>query len=407
MKNNIFLIIIIFISLYSCSKKLHPEYKSINDITATVINLQTSNKKFIPKVNYNPIFVRVNFIFPLDDNGGGNFNGKNEEDNDIFEQIFKKSNGIYSGLKDPKDSICYKGNDFISDTKIQLQFKTFYFKDTFARNYLNAKGYSEKKKNINLLTPSKNWYLKYLDDNINDTISNKGINVYNTLNVEVYKELIEKKSGKGYVNSMKNSISQFPSYSDFNRSSQISYPNKYVSKIWMKEFYTKENNISWEKYVKGFFISYYRGLSHEIGHSLGLAHSNEYHGTNKCFKAMMSQSGKSPRNYIQPSEIGKMHKALMTSNLIQFVSENSDFNVPLIIANNENWAFKSIRFYQSIIVKEGEILILNGSVILPPNASITLEKNAVLVLNNATLMTANYKLFSNFIKKKHAKIIRY
>ncbi len=206
---------------------------------------------------------------------------------------------------------------------------------------------------------------------------------------------------------MMNSISQFPSYTDFNRSSQISYPNKYVAKIWMKEIYTKKNNISWEKYVKGFFISYYRGLSHELGHSLGLAHSNKYHGTNKCFKAMMSQSGKSPRNYIQPSEIGKMHKALMTSNLIQFVSEDANFNVPMIISENENWDFKTLRFYQDIIVKEGKILILNGTVIFPPNASITLEKNATLVLNKATLKTANKKPFTNIIKRKHATIIQY
>ncbi len=391
----------------SCSKKVLPQYNSISEINATIINNRTNNREFIPKAIYNPLYVRVNFIFLLDENGKGNFNGNSEENNEIFKQIFKKSNELYANLKNPKDPICYKGNDFISDTKIQLQFKKMYVKDSFARNYLNAKGYSEKKKNVGLLSPSNRWYLKYLDDNIHDTITKKGINIYNTINAKALDDLLQNNSETGYLNTMKNSLSQFPSYTDFNRSSQINYPNKYLKRLWMENIYAKKRKVSWEKFVKGYFISHYMGLSHELGHSFGLGHGNEYHQRNKCFKAMMSQSGKSPRNYIQPSEVGKMHKALMTSNLIQFVTEDSNFDTPRIISKNENWDFKTLRFYQSIIVKQNTVLILNGTVIFPPNASIILEKNAVLILNNATLKTAGRKPFTNIIKKKHARIIRY
>jgi len=404
LKKNISLLIIVII-ISSCASK-HPNYKSASEIDAVVIDAKTSNKKFMPLEHYNPLFVRVNFIFLLDENGEGNFNGKDKEDNESLDRVFTKANKLIDNLKDAKDSTCYTGFDFLSSSKIQFQFKKMYIKDTFARNYLNAKGYSERRRNIGLLTPSKNWYLKDLDHNINDTIQKKGINVYNTMNVPAYEDLVENHSEKGYNTTQGVAISQFPSYSNYTRSSQLHYPNWYTKRLWIEQFYCVKNKTSWKNGQRAFELAY-RGLSHELGHSLGLYHSNEYHRTNKCFKALMSQSGRSPRNYIQPTEIGKMHKAMMTSNVIQFVTDDSNYGVPKTIYENENWNFKKLRFYQDIIVNEGQVLILNGTVIFPENASITLEKNALLVLNNATLKTVKNNNFINIIKKKHAKIIKY
>lgn len=390
----------------SCSSN-KINFSSISEIEATTINSRTKNSFFNPKETYTPLYVRVNYIYLLDENGKGNFNGKNEDDNEIINTIYKKINYLYANLKNPKDSTCYTGNDFIKDTKIQFKFNSLYVKDTFARNYRNSPKYNEKRRSYAAFSPSSNWYLSYLDKNINDTISKKGINVYLNMDKVAYDDVVLRNSSEGYDKTVSNSVSQFPSYTDFNRSSQVCIPNKYTKRLWMENIYCPKKNRSWEKKVKHWFIGTHKGMSHEIGHSLSLAHSNEYHKTNKCFKAMMNQSGKSPRNYIQPSEIGKMHKALMISNLIQFTEENANYNTPLIIKENQNWDFKTIRFYQDIIVEEGQILILNGTVILPSNASILLEKNAVLVLNKATLNTANNKPFTNIIKEKHAKIVKY
>ena len=400
-----FLFISIIFLVQSCATKT--PFSSIEEIEATTINNRTDNRFFIPKESYKPLFVRVNMIFLLDKNGEGNFNKKNKEDNEILQTIFNRTNKLYANLVDPKDPNCYKGDDFIEDTKIQFLFNSLYIKDTFARNYRNSKRFNVKKRGIGPIAPSNNWYLKYLDNNINDTISKKGINAFFNMDVKAYEEVVNKKKETLYKKVVNASVSQFPSYTDFTRSSQICFPNKYMKKLSMKNIYSVEHKLSWENKVKNWYLELYRGVAHEIGHSLSLAHSNKHSAYNKCPNAMMYQGYKSRNNYIQPSEIGKMHKALMTSNLIQYVGESANYEFPKIVSENENWNFKTLRFYQDIIVEEGKILILNGKVILPTNASILLEKGAILVLNNTTLTTPTNKPFTNIIKSKNAKIIKY
>lgn len=401
----IFYIFSIATLITSCVSKV--PFSNVKEIEATTINYRTDNRYFIPKERYKPLFIRVNMIFLLDENGEGNFNGKNKEDNEILETIFKRTNNLYANLVDPKDPNCYKGDDFIKDTKIQFLFNPIYVKDTFARNYRNSKSFNLKKRGIGPIAPSNNWYLKYLDNNINDTISKKGINAFFNMDVIAYNDVKYNNSSIEWDKTVSASVSQFPSYTDFTRSSQICFPNKYTKRLLMENIYCVTHNLSWKNKVKNWYLETYRGIAHEIGHSLSLAHSNKHSPYNKCPNAMMYQGYKSKNNYIQPSEIGKMHKALMTTNLIQYVEEDANYEVPKIVSENENWDFKTIRFYQDIIIKKDKILILNGNVILPSKASITLEKGAVLVLNKAMLKTATNQPFKNIIKNKNAKIIKY
>ncbi|MEE9349085.1 MAG: hypothetical protein V3U80_03495, partial [Flavobacteriaceae bacterium] len=172
-KSKISILVIILFST-SCSRKLHPNYKSVADVEAVIINSKTDNRKFIPSENANDLFVRVHFVSLLDENGEGNFKEDDIEDNESIARVFKRANALMVNLKDPKDSICYTGSDFLTSSKIQFQFKKLFIRDTFSRNYLNS-GYTEKNRRLGFLTPSKNWYLKTLDDKINDTISQKGI----------------------------------------------------------------------------------------------------------------------------------------------------------------------------------------------------------------------------------------
>jgi len=403
MKYFILLLILIFFS--SCATKI--PFSNIDQIEAKTINIRTDNSFFIPKESSKPLSVRVNMIFLLDKNGKGNFNGKNKEDNKMLQTIFERTNKLYANLVDPKDPNCYKGDDFIKDTKIQFIFKSLYIKDTFARNYRNSKRFNIKKRGIGPISPTNNWYLKYLDNNINDTISKKGINAYFNMDVVSYNNVVNNNSDLEFNKTTKVDVSQFPSYNNFEWSSQVCFSNKYTKRLVMENIYCVEHKRSWKKTVKNWYIETYRGIAHELGHSLSLAHSNKHSPYNKCPNAMMYQGYKSRNNYIQPTEIGKMHKALMASNLIQYVDRKANYNVPKIVSENENWEFKTIRFYQDIIVEEGTILVFNGNIIFPPDASILLEKGAILVLNKATLKTATNQPFTNIIKSKHAKIIKY
>lgn len=399
------LIFISIITLGSCASKL--PFNNLDEIEAKTINLRTENRFFIPKEQYNPIPIRVNFIYLLDENGKGNFDGKNKDDVKLYDTIFKKANHLLANLVDPKKPECYKGDDFIKDTKIRFDFKRFYVKDSFARNYRNSEKFNAKRPTYAAFSPSEKWYIKPLDDTINDTISKKGINTYFNMDAKAYNDVVYKNCEEAYLNTVKAAVSQFPSNTNFTRSSQMSYPDKFTKRTWMENIYSVKNNRSWDKEVSHWFINSYVGITHELGHSFGLSHSNKHMKLHTCHNAIMTQGYKATKNYIQPTEIGKMHKAIMTTNLIQFIDNNANYNVPKIISKNENWDFKTIRFYQDIIVEEGNILILNGNVIFPANASILLKKDAVLVLNKAELKTANNKPFTNIIKHKHAKIIKY
>ncbi|MFO0322467.1 MAG: zinc-dependent metalloprotease [Bacteroidota bacterium] len=86
-------------------------------------------------------------------------------------------------------------------------------------------------------------------------------------------------------------------------------------------------------------------------------------------------------NYISPMQMGKMHRALATSNLRKYVKEMQSESVyPWIVSANETWDF-DIQMYQDIVVKPGATLTIKCKVGMALNGRIIVERGARLIID--------------------------
>lgn len=147
-----------------------------------------------------------------------------------------------------------------------------------------------------------------MDDSISlSTDIKKGINIYFTTNGAKFDKLrLEKGRNSESIASV--AAAQYPSSIDLFRSSQVHLPNRFIKYLFHKYQAPEIYNSNWTE-TRNWHLGDARGCTHEFGHNLGLGHSNEYHKTNQCAAALMSyaKSDKIIKQYIQPTEIKKMH----------------------------------------------------------------------------------------------------
>lgn len=354
--------------------------------------------------NYLPLTIRVNVILLKRKDGSGNFDLKDSEQKEVFEAYLNNINYIYSNLIPPADlTDCYTGSDFIKDTKIQFEFNILEVKNDYYWNYLNSGAIPEEKK-YNGFTPYENWYIKPLNDSIfAATDIAKGINAYFTANGEKFDEIVNSKAKVYGVSS--HEAAQSPTDSNLRRSSQTHHPNRFLKFILHKYEAPNKYNTTWQK-TKTWHINEAKGIGHEFGHSLGLAHSNEHHKSNACKYALMSQKGSDPRNWIPPTEIQKMHWNLTRTNLMQFVTEDSHYGATWKITEDTTWN-KPRRFYHDFELTENVTLTISDSIILAPHAKFKLNKNSKIIFQGkGKIVNAIGEEFKNFNLHKKASIRR-
>lgn len=354
--------------------------------------------------SYNPLIIRANVIVLYRDDGTGNFDLEDKEQKELLDDFLNYVNTyVYSNLKQPPNlEGCYTGNDFLPDSKIRFKFNILKIKNDYAWNYRNGGGDLEEKNYIGF-SPSENWYLKKLDDSISLASDiPKGINVYLTGDGKNF-DRIDKDKGMNYDLGSA-AAGQFPSEKKLNRSSQVHFPNRYLKYLLHKNKLPLDHNTTWAE-TREWHLGDAKGLAHEFGHNLGLAHSNEYHKSNACQYSLMHQKHDVPKNYIQPTEIKKMHWNLTRTNLMQFVTEDSHYGVSWRIDKDTLWD-KPRRFYNNFEIAKDVALTISDSIVLPPNSFIKLNKNSKIIFKEkGKIVDAFGKEYKNFDKSQGAKII--
>lgn len=345
----------------------------------------SDKEQYIPKED-TPFFeLKVNYVIPQRADGTGNFSEDDPEHEALLEDYLSFSNWLWKKLKDPKDETCYPGDDFVPSTYIRFKLNAIiYVQDDYLWNAENGSACPN----------DRNWYLNGLEKEIQENPDHAdAINIYLPNDSSSYFAMIIDQTSFDDPKD-KPPCSELPSKKDLNRSSRINLSGAY-NKYWFMKHRVPTDTVlnpkghSWEGELIGWERSS-RGhtIAHELGHSMGLQHSNEYHGRNRCHFSIMSQRHGSPHNYLQPSEIGKMHRNLRLTNIRDFLTHDVYVSNPMVIEGDHvmDMDFKS---YEDFIIASGATLEVSCPISFPQQASLIIQPGGRLVIGEGTVSGRN------------------
>lgn len=347
--------------LYSCTPGFPNSYECYNSAV------------YYPSSSDTPIPIRLNLFFLQRNDGTGNFQQNNEDHQLFLDLAMEKLNNQYAHLVQDLDSpYCYVGASFISDAKVHFDDHRYYIKDEYGWNW----------DSISPLCPGyADWHLCYLDNQICqcDTIQ-QGINVYFTEIADHY-QLYESGSTLDFFTG--GCCSRDPSFINLNHSSRVHIP-EYFSLYWHRDaILNPNNNDSIHNALRELFSGWLaNALAHELGHSFYLNHPgpSSHDAYEFCSNYIMIQAGASPRNFLSPAKIARIHYSLMGSNLQNYVPENAYSGIKIVA---ENVSFPRMRFYHSLSIQAD--VTMNCDVIMPKQATISVQNGGTLSINGGNL----------------------
>lgn len=276
--------------------------------------------------------------------------------------------------------------NFFSDFKIRIKNNVLPISETYYWNYKNGTG--------TYTTPSTTWYIKPLDDIIhNSPYYPKAINSYFTQDGSVFDQAVADNGATQSSDSY--AASQLPDFTNLDRSSQTHVPNTYIRYLYHKYQTPIEYGTTWAT-TRSWYINDSRGaIAHELGHSFGLLDNMP-----NCANNLMRQNGTGAgisKNFLTPPQIRTSHDNLTKTNLIQFVTEDSYYNVGLKITQNQTWMEKR-RIYSDLIIENGANLILKKDLIMSPQSVIYIRNGGTLTLDGGLILSADGENWGGLFK---------
>lgn len=353
---------------------------------------ESANLQFIPVTADKPVTLRVNLVFIQNLNGQGNFTGQEDDFDEIFTIVGNGVNNHYKNLVNPNDPACYSGTDFVPDTKIRFVFNYIFVK--VPDQYFDypgglAYGGSAAIQNLN-----------YVFDNYVKTSPNykDGICYFLTTNKSNWEAMVVNQTTTTFAGgNLPCAMFPSPLNTDYNNFANL--PDAFCKYWWMRYILSDspEYPYPWEPVIKSWYIDgMIQTLTHELGHSLSLGHTCPYYGLNTCFYSIMNQASSSPHNYLPPSEIGKMHKAIRISNVRRYVTEESFNPDPLVITANTVWNFNQ-KLYRNVTVAPGAKLSVGCRTVFDHRANILVSEGGKLEINGGELTTDEEVLWKGII----------
>ena len=334
----------------------------------------TMYRPYIPYRYENSIPVQVNLVFLQKNDGTGGFQAGDSEQQKLLDEVEARINEIYATLVDQDTQVCFQWKDpFIADAKVRFVFNRMYVRDSYAWNRRN---YGEWYGAQDVQCPPLN-YIEYLQKDIENSDAPLGINVFFTMDSVLYEtyQYCEEYAAQGIVlpQSMGGwGCSEFPDKAY----SQIHMPDSYIKFLWMKYIVPLRDTVEWIPTAWGWERdALAAALAHELGHSLDLHHDCNHYAWNQCPDALMHQDNVDPehlRNYIPPTEVGKIHYSLSTTRLKNFVRKDLLPAGTLEIEKDLLWNM-DFRAYTHIRIAGGSHLRISSNVQMPRKSHIDVE----------------------------------
>lgn len=327
-----------------------------------------------------PIRIHANFIILQRQDGTGNFQDIPEH-RELLNEWLDRCNDVLS------NTWWTDCTPPASSAEVEIVPNWIFLPDTtqneYYWNYLNH--------NTTWGCPSSsNWWLNDLDQIIhNDPLIPKGINVYFTIDADIYHQMVTLgtinnpvSAGMDYV-----ACSELPTLTDMNRSSRIHLPNMFLKYFWFKNH---------EEVVKAPFtasrewiIDEGKTLAHEFGHSF----ISEYTHYSGCTGHLMAE--KNGQRALSTIDVGYIHRGFVYNNLRQFIDCDQRYNASIYaserewnITQDEEWT-RDTRLYHNLRVSAGATLTIRCKLLLPEDGVVIVERGGRLIVDGGKIQRAN------------------
>lgn len=367
-----------FMGLCGCCDSILPMEEMVNSCT-NHSSLYSNNDLWLPTINDEIKYVKVNFIFLHKQNDGlGNFVSGNQEHEAIIDDLISQINYVYSNLYNPNNPDCHINEGFISDTKIRIVPNIIHYTNSY---YWNNENDPDNICSIAWLNP--------LDEQIvNDPSIEKGINIYFTENETEFNNLVLYHTTQEEPEIII-ACSEPPSTNDFARSSKIHMPGVFSKYYWMKTYAPAIFNEFWNPTIRRWFIhTVGNQIAHELGHSLGLDH------VYPCEYNLMSQHPVNSyfEESLTPNQIGQIHKYLSISSVRKYTTNESYLSAPYYITSDTEWDL-NFTSYRDVIVEHEATLTITCKLVMKSNAKIVVKQNGKLIVDSGIITTEDNRLW--------------